>query len=67
MNLDWVKGVVRGWEEEREGMVKVGVDEELRDRVRVKDISFGNSEIVVEEEDRCCVVGFFNEYMSLVV
>lgn len=48
-------------------MAKAGADEELRDRARAKDISFGNSEIVVEEEDRCCVVGSFNEHTSLVV
>lgn len=47
-------------------MAKAGADEEFRDRARAKDISFGNREIVVEEES-CCAVGSFSEQTSLVV
>lgn len=45
-----------------------GADEEFRERARAKDISFGNREIVEEDDEGCCVVvEFFNEHTSLVV
>lgn len=49
-------------------MAKAG-EEEVRERARANEISFGKREIEGEEEERssCPCVGFFSEYKNLVL